>query len=218
MGEILRAYRERRGLSIKDVASKLGLGPHFIEWIETGKYHKLPGEVYAKNFIKRYAACVGVNSSAALKQYLNERPVSYTADSAPLNFTKRISRSWRPQLTTRAIAVAALILVIGYVGAEARNVFSPPPLTIENPSDGYVSFAPSIELAGRSLPETRIQVNGTEMITDARGGFHESLDLAPGINTFTIVAIKKHGSQTVAVRNIVYNQKVSVVPFGESVH
>ncbi|MBI5229902.1 MAG: helix-turn-helix domain-containing protein [Candidatus Magasanikbacteria bacterium] len=219
LGDVLRAYRMRRGLSVKDIASRLGLAAHFIDWVESGKYHKLPGEVYAKNFVKRYAQLVGINVSAALAQYAKERLLPCIADDAKKNFIKRLSAWWHPGIATRVAGVLILAAVVGYVGLQARNIFSPPPLVIENPLDGLVSSIASVQLMGHSLPETKIQVNGREMITDTKGAFVETLDLTPGMNTFTIVAIKKHGAKTIIVRNILLEQKVSVAPSsGAEVH
>lgn len=212
LGDVLRAFRMRRGLSIKDIATRLGLAAHFIDCIELGKYHKLPGEIYAKNFVKRYARLAGIDEEAALVQYTKERPLQNTGETMRRNFIKRIVAWWHPTLLTRVAGIVVLFLVVGYVGLQARNIFSLPPLIIDNPSDGFVSKVVSISMTGHSLPETRIQVNGREMITDMKGNFAEVLDLVRGMNTFTVVAIKKHGSKTTVVRNILLEEKVSIAP------
>lgn len=219
LGDVLRAYRIRRGFSIKDIATRLGLAAHFIDWVESGKYHKLPGEVYAKNFVKRYAQLVGISAVVALEQYAKERSLQCTVKDSKKNFKKRLTAWWHPVILTRGVAALALVAVIGYIGLQARNIFSSPPLIIESPLDGLVSKDASVQMTGYSLSETKIQVNGREMITDTTGKFTETLDLSPGMNTFTIVAIKKHGAKTTLVRNILLEEKVSVMTTsGQSIH
>jgi len=219
IGDVLRAYRKRRGFSIKDIAFRLGLAPHFIDCLESCKYHKLPGEVYAKNFVRRYARLVGINEQEACEQYTKERPLRQTDKKVRQSLRKRLATWWHPALLTRLAGIAVLIIVVGYVGLQARNIFSAPPLAIDSPSDGMVSKVAIVQMFGHSLPETKIQINGREIITGTSGDFVEFLDLAPGMNTFTIVAIKKHGARTTVVRNILLEEKVSVVPTsGVSLH
>lgn len=68
-GEILKAERERKGLSIKDVEQSTSIRALYLSAIEEGKYSVVPGEVYLKGFIRNYAAFLGLNSQELVELY-----------------------------------------------------------------------------------------------------------------------------------------------------
>ena len=72
IGETLRRERERQKLSLKDIEQGTSIRSAYIEAIETGEYDKLPGEVYAKGFIKNYANFLNLNSEALVKEFIRE--------------------------------------------------------------------------------------------------------------------------------------------------
>ena len=52
VGTLLRAERERQGLSVQDVATALRLRRTMIEALETGQADRLPGPTYAVAFVR----------------------------------------------------------------------------------------------------------------------------------------------------------------------
>lgn len=211
--------RMRRNLTVKQVADRLGLAPQFIEWVETGAYKKLPGEVYTKNFIKRYAELFGILSTQALSQYMRERDsnISLRKENTHVPSSHYLHWSW-PSVIKKSFVGVSMLMIIGYIGWQTKHIFAPPPLTIETPREGQIMQNGTVALQGTSLPETKIQINGRELITDPRGHFTEMLDLVPGNNRITVVAIQKHGARTTSIRNIIFEEKVSLAPAGNGVH
>jgi cytoskeleton protein RodZ len=55
VGDVLRGERERRGLSLDDVAANLRIRRALIDAIEDGRFKELPGAPYAVGFVKAYA-------------------------------------------------------------------------------------------------------------------------------------------------------------------
>lgn len=69
LGAILRAEREKRGLSIEDAANHLKIGARLLRALEAGDSASLPHLAYTKGFIRSYSAYVGLSAeevSAAL--------------------------------------------------------------------------------------------------------------------------------------------------------
>ena len=60
LGAALRAEREKRGLSVDDVAAHLKIGARQLRALEEGDTAGLPHPAYAKGFIRSYAAYVGL--------------------------------------------------------------------------------------------------------------------------------------------------------------
>lgn len=80
LGEVLRAERERRQLTIHDIEEATSIRALYIEHIENGNYDKLPGDVYTKGFIKNYALFLNLDADALVKQFLEERTPEPTAE------------------------------------------------------------------------------------------------------------------------------------------
>ncbi len=60
-GNLLKVARERRGLTEKQVADRLHITMHYVRAIETDRYEKLPGIVFARGYIKSYALLLGLD-------------------------------------------------------------------------------------------------------------------------------------------------------------
>lgn len=73
VGEVLRAERERRQLTIHDIEEATSIRALYIESIENGNYDKLPGDVYTKGFIKNYATFLNLDAESLVKQFVEER-------------------------------------------------------------------------------------------------------------------------------------------------
>ena len=80
VGEVLRAERERRQLTIHDIEEATSIRALYIESIENGNYDKLPGDVYTKGFIKNYATFLNLDAESLVKQFVEERTPEPTSE------------------------------------------------------------------------------------------------------------------------------------------
>lgn len=106
IGDLLRAEREKQGLSIKDIEKGTSIRSLYIDAIEKGEYKKLPGDVYAKGFIRNYANFLKMDANQAVHQYNEENhPEKIAAEEAtkaaeeqskevPVRTAKRVSTSY----------------------------------------------------------------------------------------------------------------------------
>lgn len=69
IGQILKAARERRQISISDVAVATRMTSTFVKAIEANDFDALVAPIYARGFIKLYAECVGLDPMPLLKQF-----------------------------------------------------------------------------------------------------------------------------------------------------
>ncbi|MDX9822851.1 MAG: DUF4115 domain-containing protein [Syntrophales bacterium] len=67
--EDLRAIREAKGISLRDIFEQTRISAINLEAIESGDFGKLPAPVSARTFIKTYARIVGVDSAPILNRY-----------------------------------------------------------------------------------------------------------------------------------------------------
>ena len=66
VGRILRSARERRGRALSEIADELCLTQQYLRAIEEDDVKALPGAFFYKNFVRQYAALVGVKEAEIL--------------------------------------------------------------------------------------------------------------------------------------------------------
>jgi cytoskeletal protein RodZ len=75
-GTVLREARERRQVSLAEVAQRTKLPTSSLESLEAGKLDELPAEVFVRGFIRSYAQAVGISHGEPLSLFdeaVNER-------------------------------------------------------------------------------------------------------------------------------------------------
>ncbi len=117
-GAMLRQGRESRGLSVDDVAQALKLTPKQVAAIESEEFDILPGNTFARGFVRNYARFLQLDPAllmAALERQLAHAEVdlslvSNAGGTMPTGFASRgVPKAvW----LFLAIAVAALVLVV----------------------------------------------------------------------------------------------------------
>jgi cytoskeleton protein RodZ len=111
-GADLKAARERVGLSIQDVASRLRIRPTYLEALEDGKIAALPASAYALAFVRTYAGALGLDAEEMVRRFrteaaeFNRRP--------QLDFPVPMPERGLP---TGAVVLLGLVLMVGaYAG------------------------------------------------------------------------------------------------------
>lgn len=206
VAETLRNAREARHFTLDAAARALGVAKKYLEAIENGEYNLLPGELYTKNFIRNYANFVKLNPQEVIDEYLIERKDCETKKcQLPPQVCKL--KTWD---TPRYLQLGASIIIgaglIYYLGAQIGGIFTAPPLILANPAEGLVSAVPVLEVKGQTSPESRVQINGVEKMSNADGYFSEVINLTPGVNKIIITAVKKHGPPATVLRDVVYEE------------
>lgn len=116
LGEVLRAEREKRHLSIDDAANELKINVRQLQALEEGNIDLLPHQAYAKGFIRSYASWLGISpeeiqralASPGVPEKAPQKIVSNEKDKVPGKTRKSFF-----------IPVFILLLALGlYVGWE----------------------------------------------------------------------------------------------------
>lgn len=205
LGDRLRRLREEAGHSLDDVSARTGILRKHLQAIEEGRYGDLPGLVYAKNFVRKYALLLEVREETALQMFDREYAVgTRIAPPPPVEPLKPIRQSFvlTPTLLRRALILLLGFVVVLYLGIELRHLTSAPTVTIVSPPQELTTSERSIEIIGSTEPETTVTANGKSILVDRQGNFRDVLDLQDGLNTILIRAVKKRGKATIVTRSI----------------
>jgi len=68
LGNKLKAAREEKGLTLRDIERATKIGIRMLEHIEAGEFHKLPSGVFARNFIRQYCDFIDLDAGPVLAE------------------------------------------------------------------------------------------------------------------------------------------------------
>jgi cytoskeletal protein RodZ len=205
LGERMRVVREESGQSLDEAALGTGIQAKYLAALEASDYRSLPGPVYARAFLKRYAEYLTLNPELALRRFDEEQRVV-----APLSGTHRFSpvragvprAVFTPTLWRRVGAGFIILVVLGYLGLELTRFVVAPALTVTEPPDNLRTTEPVITVAGQTTPESTLRLNGQEVSIATDGTFRETLTLSPGVNTILFQVNRKRSRTRTVTRHV----------------
>ncbi len=109
VGSFLKRHRERRGVSIAEVARATRIPASSLESIEADRFDDLPGEVFTRGFVRSYASAVGAIPDEALAMYTASRRVAYVT---PLPVASPIKSAQERTGRRFGVAIAFVLLLI----------------------------------------------------------------------------------------------------------
>lgn len=120
-GELLRQARERRGLTLQQVAQSTKLPLRQLEALERDEFAALPGGMYRRAQVRAYAEAVGLDRNVAmawLERSLKETTphgVSAVQASSP---SKTVANNRRRPWTIAGVAVAGVMIAFALLARQ----------------------------------------------------------------------------------------------------
>ncbi|MBI4486168.1 MAG: helix-turn-helix domain-containing protein [Acidobacteria bacterium] len=123
IGTHLREARQRRGVTLRQIADSTKLSTTTLQHIERNELDRLPGGIYTKGCLRAYAAEVGVNPEEVVNEYLAQFPAARAAEEQPIVRAPAIEN----QLDGRRLlpAAAAIVLALVIYGSLQDSAESP---------------------------------------------------------------------------------------------
>jgi cytoskeletal protein RodZ len=119
-GGKLRQARERRGISLRQIAANTKISAAALEALERNDVSKLPGGIFSRAFVRSYAAEIGLDSEetvrAFVERFSQEPPASAEALAAALPERERTYRE-QQRKAARTLTIAGVAVVVVAVGA-----------------------------------------------------------------------------------------------------
>ena len=127
-GQKLRDARERRGLSLRQIASATKISVLTLEALERNDIARLPGGIFSRAFVRSYALEVGLDPEETIQQFMGQFPhdsvtAGHPTSVRPEDYDAIEGDRWRPPAFLRVIAVVVPIaLLVVYFGTTGRRV------------------------------------------------------------------------------------------------
>lgn len=114
LGIALREAREAKGLDIDDVAIRIKVSARVLRAMEDGEQDQMPHSVYARGFIKSYAALLGVDNDLVMRTVDEAYPFEVPED--PLQETAIAQPQARRTGLSPVVLALALLVVLAALG------------------------------------------------------------------------------------------------------
>jgi transcriptional regulator with XRE-family HTH domain len=160
LGIWLRRERERRGITLRQIAEQTKVALPLLEGLEADDLSRWPAGIYRKAFVRSYASSVGLDADEVAKRFEREHPPVVEGAVLPnpgapeppspsTSAPTALHRARRPQVTARArlLGTAAdltVALVVAFGSAAAGSRLLWPVLFIA------LYYAAGVLLAGTS--------------------------------------------------------------------
>jgi cytoskeleton protein RodZ len=165
-GGRLREARERRGISLRQIANATKISVGLLEALERNDISRLPGGIFSRAFVRSYAIEVGLDPERAIQEFITLFPGESITAGHPVSHevdTHVIEESRRRRVSGFFSAVTVGIVVVSaavYTGAwRALASYAAPLLSVQEwrlPAltrpEAPVRRAPSESVASRPAP------------------------------------------------------------------
>jgi cytoskeletal protein RodZ len=204
VSEQLKRAREEKNLTLTACASRLAIQEKYLAALETSQYHLLPGEMYTKAWIKKYANFLGVNTRDLMISYDKENSIRAKLEQKNGIQQKRLLPRFAHLITGRRLSIGfVILLVLAYAGFVIHESISPPVVTFATPLKDFRTQDNSTILKGQTEPGTTVTINKQPVVLDSSNAFTQEIALTEGLNSITIEAKKKHSRSFIKELSIV---------------
>lgn len=119
IGEALRSAREEQGRDLQDAARVLRVRTDYLRALEDEQFDTFGGDIYAKGFLRSYAAELGLDPEPLLDVYRREISESEVSPSALVSSgaaTRPAPRGAPPAWVAWVVVIAVVLVGLGLLG------------------------------------------------------------------------------------------------------
>jgi cytoskeletal protein RodZ len=210
LGEKLAKKRAALGYDLKEAERSTRIRAKYIEFLEAGRYEKLPPDVYVQGFLKNYSAFLKLDADKVIRLYKKERGLRENVKKAvlPSPVKKKKAKPKRQKVIITpgrliiAGAVFGTLLVISYLGWQISILAAPPKLAVNAPADNIKVEAESLIVEGKTDAGADVFINDVPIGVDPDGNFKEKISLQDGLNLIKVSTKNKLNKVTQVTRTV----------------
>jgi cytoskeleton protein RodZ len=164
-GGKLRAARERRGVSLREIANATKIAVSVLEALERNDISRLPGGIFGRAFVRSYALEVGLDPEATIQEFIAQFPNDSVTvghptsrqveDHQAVESDRRMAGTFL-RLILVSVPVAGAVLYFATAGRRDAPAELPAAATIapaELPAAATIASAPETKPAADALPQ-----------------------------------------------------------------
>lgn len=207
-GSELRELRELRGWTLEQLSKATGIHTSIIKALEEERLEEFKDHLYVERHIKSLVTCLDGRIGFILGKYRDYLKDQGTLENAqPLTFYARVKRTalFVPSKYFLFFFPLPVAIILGwYVWYQAVYLSASPDLRVITPVDHQVLPEPMVTITGITDPSANVTVNGMQAVIENSGAFNLTLYIPRGMTKLEIVARRRYGSASQAVKYVTY--------------
>ncbi|MFA6304607.1 MAG: helix-turn-helix domain-containing protein [Patescibacteria group bacterium] len=208
--EVLKAERQKSNLTLDELSLQTQVSVKYLEALENGDYHLLPGDIYTHEFLKKISKYFHLNEKSLYQIYQAEKNSQLVLPTFRIQTNSSLNGHWLSVKNFRTLlAILVLMALTGYFGWEIKNIYTPPALIVSSPASETVTTNSTMEITGQTEPEAAIAINQEKILASPDGSFNQTVNLTVGLNVFKISTSKKHSKENSVTISILRESTVS---------
>ena len=169
IGNLLRSAREKRNVTLDEVAAATCIKVTYLDALEQGNYNALPGPAYVTGFLRNYARYLGLHPDDVVQDYYAVRPIPQPTVKAA---TRVLADGYHRYNRTRLLSgfiLLVLLLGAGYAVKQYNDTYAAHPYATQlnvtpanlgaaAPAVRHPAAAPVVRLRLRALMPVWVRV------------------------------------------------------------
>ncbi|WP_020059070.1 helix-turn-helix domain-containing protein [Bacillus sp. 123MFChir2] len=196
LGQKLKEARELKGFSIDQLQEVTKIQKRYLISIEEGNLSILPGDFYARAFIKQYAEAVGLNGEAVLEEYRHEIPQSVSQDVPQISTGQKaqetVQRAASSPIADHMPKILITLLVIA-VGVAIWFVFQ---FILGKSDDGQVKEAKNAQTEVEKAENSPLDQKKTEKKEEKKAEAPQQAQQQQNTAQEEIKVVEKNGKES----------------------
>lgn len=195
VGDILRREREKKALTFKQVEKGTKIRARYLQAVEENNWEEFTSKVYISGVIRNYAKFLGMDVKKAEAYFRRD----YEKKEV-MKFKKNEAGKYLTPVTRKimiAFFASIFIIFFGYFGYQLTLFFSPPKVTVIQPTQTTFRNVERIEIIGQTEKEASITIFGQRVFPNKEGQFTYDFPLQRGRNELVIEVVGGNGKKTV---------------------
>jgi cytoskeletal protein RodZ len=181
VGHRLKEERERRGLSISDIAQVTKIQEKYLVALEEGSYTVFPSQGHALAFLHKYCSLLELPEKQLVALFKSEMyPVA--ASVKPKDAFVHPSQQKGIIITTKQAVVTSvllfILLIIFYTFLQLHTLLIAPPLVVFSPESGATISDFFVIVEGRTASDAQMRINDRMVEVAEDGYFKEKIELS----------------------------------------
>jgi cytoskeletal protein RodZ len=139
-GGKLRAARERRGISLRQIANATKISVAVLEALERNDISRLPGGIFGRAFVRSYAVEVGLDPETTIQDFIAQFPAdsvtaghptsAHVEDHEAHESDRRMATTF-VRLVAISVPLAAAVVYFGLSGRQGTHTEAAPAAPVE---------------------------------------------------------------------------------------
>ena len=160
-GAKLREARERRGVTLREIANVTKISVSVLEALERNDISRLPGGIFGRAFVRSYAVEVGLDPEETIHEFIAQFPrdsvtaghptSEHVEDDDKLESERRMASTFL-RLIAVSVPIVGVVLYFGIAGRRAQRSAASPPVAVTTPAPGTVASPADATSAGLEIP------------------------------------------------------------------